>query len=500
MYKQKVFAIIPIRHESQRLPGKNYKLLGDRPLYHWIIETLLSLEEITGIIIDTNSPIIKDGCERLLRQRSKDRLIVVDRDRNLTGPTVSTNTLIESLFSRDLPFNKYDDTIFLQTHVTNPFLKAETIRDAISKFKEALSSGSHDSLFSVSRWRTRLYDKDYKPINHDTKNLIQTQDLPPIYEDNSCIYLFTRDSFEKNKNRLGLRPYFYTIEDGEELVDIDWLSDFELAEAYLHVQQKKKNQSKLALITGASGGIGYATATLFKQAGWKVIGTDLELREKSQGGPYDRFIATDLRLETAATTLFEEVSRTESRLDALINVAAIQDCAGLSEVIEKRWDELMNCNLKTPYFLAQKFLPLLLEAKGSIVNVSSIHAFQTSANISPYAISKAGLSGLTRSLAVELGKHGIRVNSVCPGATDTAMLRAGLSRSLVYPGAEQVEKVEVVEGLLEKLAAKHLMGFIGEPIDIANAIYFLADNDKARFITGLNLVVDGGATIKLSTE
>lgn len=209
--------------------------------------------------------------------------------------------------------------------------------------------------------------------------------------------------------------------------------------------------------------------------------------------PYDRFIRADLCSENAISKLFNEIAKEHKKLDVLVNVAAIQDCTDFADITGDAWDQLMNCNLKSPYFLIQTFLPLLKAAQGSVVNVSSIHSFQTSAAISSYAISKAGLSGLTRSLAVELGRLGIRVNGVCPGAIDTPMLRAGLKRSSFTEDRD-------IDDRVKKIAEKHIMGYVGKAEDVANAILFLGDNKKARFITGTNLVVDGGATIKLGTE
>ncbi|MEX0598161.1 MAG: SDR family oxidoreductase, partial [Candidatus Paceibacterota bacterium] len=275
-----------------------------------------------------------------------------------------------------------------------------------------------------------------------------------------------------------------------------------LAEAYLERRKKLETRDgsrnkervfkdKTVLITGVSGGIGRATAFLFKKEGYYVYGTDRVDNSHVLGEheECDKFLKMDLCDEKAVSEIFKEFSKENKKLDALINIAASQICMPFENISSDSWNELMACNLKSPYFLIQTFLPLLKEAKGSIVNISSIHSFQTSADISAYAISKAGLAGLTRSLAIELGKFGIRVNGICPGAIDTPMLKNGLMRSAGDP----LQK-------MEKLAEKHIMGYIGKPEDIANAILFLADNEKARFITGTHLVVDGGATIKLSTE
>lgn len=498
---QKVIAFVPIRHDSQRLPGKNYKLLGGKPLYHFILTTLLTLEEITAVVIDTNSHIVRDGCSFYFKDFVENqKLIVLNRDPSLTDHQVSMNIMIDSLFKRNLPIlsDSIKRPIILQTHVTNPFLKSSTIQDGITKYKNMLHNNTYDSLFAVSTWRTRLYDADNKPINHDPNNLIQTQDLKPIYEDNSCMYFFTQESFYNNKpmNRLGINPCIYPMTDKEELVDIDWLADLELAEAYLQRRKIREDllstsRDKNVLITGVAGGIGSATAKLFKKEGYFVYGIDLREPYGLNGG-CDIFIKADLCSKDGITAIYDAI-KADNKLDALINVAAMQDCTTFEDTTEEIWDSIQTCNLKTPYFLIQKLLPLLKECKGSIVNISSVHSLQTSASISSYAVSKAGLSGLTRSLAIELGKYGIRVNSISPGAIDTPMLREGLSRTLD-------NQTNNVSEALTNLSNKHLMGSVGKPEDIANAILFLVDNNKSSFITGTNLVIDGGATIRLSTE
>jgi NAD(P)-dependent dehydrogenase (short-subunit alcohol dehydrogenase family) len=136
---------------------------------------------------------------------------------------------------------------------------------------------------------------------------------------------------------------------------------------------------------------------------------------------------------------------------------------------------------------------LLQEAGGgAIVNVSSVHAVQTSANIASYAASKGGLLALTRAMAIEFAPDNIRVNAILPGAVDTPMLHAGLGRGHVGAGD--------LHQRLENLASKTVNGRVGKPSEIASAIYFLADDQQSSFMTGQALIVDGGATARLSTE
>jgi NAD(P)-dependent dehydrogenase (short-subunit alcohol dehydrogenase family) len=159
----------------------------------------------------------------------------------------------------------------------------------------------------------------------------------------------------------------------------------------------------------------------------------------------------------------------------------------------EEWDAVMASNLRS-VFLAAKLAYPLLEAKGggAIVNVSSVHAVATSKDISAYAASKGGLLALTRAMAIEFAPVNVRVNAILPGAVDTPMLRAGLGRDHAGGGS--------IDQRLENLARNTVSGKIGKPEEIANAIYFLSDSNQSSFMTGQALIVDGGATARLSTE
>lgn len=249
---------------------------------------------------------------------------------------------------------------------------------------------------------------------------------------------------------------------------------------------------KTVVITGAAGGIGQATVEVFTQQGWFVIGID------RAGFPHDfpesgKFIRADVAEEQDWKQIKQQLAETTPSLDALINNAAIQVTKPLVQTTLAEWDQVLNANLRS-VFLSVKMLHPALKAEngGAIVNVSSVHAVATSKNIAAYAASKGGMLALTRALAIELAPDNIRVNAILPGAVDTSMLRAGLNRDHAGDGT-QVER-------LEQLARKTVSGKIGEPEEIARAIYFLADSEQSSFITGQPLVIDGGATARLSTE
>lgn len=216
----KIVALVPMRRHSQRVIGKNYRLLAGKPLFHHIIETLLGVPEINQIVVDTDSNEVMDG----LKQHF---------------PSVNIIVRPESLRADDVPMNEiliHDTGLFpadfyLQTHSTNPLLKPESISAAIQLL--LTNYPNSDSLFSVTRLQTRLYDKDGNALNHNPKELIQTQDLPPVFEENSCIYIFTRENLLAKKHRISDKPLLFEIA-ADEAWDIDEELDFAICDFLLN--------------------------------------------------------------------------------------------------------------------------------------------------------------------------------------------------------------------------------------------------------------------------
>ncbi len=246
------------------------------------------------------------------------------------------------------------------------------------------------------------------------------------------------------------------------------------------------------LITGAAGGIGRATVRVFSEAGWRVIGVD----RNDFGESFPRqgvFIRADISNPADVHTIYEHARAYSDCLDAVVNNAAVQVSKPMLETTIEEWDAVMASNLRSVFVGAKLAHPLLKAAGGgAIVNVSSVHAVATSVNIAAYAASKGGLLALTRAMAIEFAKDHIRVNAVLPGAVDTPMLRAGMDRG--HLGGELIGE------RLDNLARRTVNGRIGTPEEIAHSIYFLADETQSSFMTGQALVVDGGATARLSTE
>lgn len=222
----KIAALVPMRHHSQRVKGKNYRELAGKPLYQHILTTLNSCTEISKIIVDTDSQVVMDGI--------KDKF-----------PEIEILIRPEHLRAEDTPMNEVllHDTkqveadFYLQTHTTNPLLTANTISTAIQVIRENFPA--YDSLFSVTRRQTRYWDELGRAINHNPAILLQTQDLPPVYEENSCLYIFTRETLELQRNRIGLRPFMFEI-DAEEAWDIDEEIDFKIVD--LLMSQMSNNE------------------------------------------------------------------------------------------------------------------------------------------------------------------------------------------------------------------------------------------------------------------
>jgi NAD(P)-dependent dehydrogenase (short-subunit alcohol dehydrogenase family) len=247
---------------------------------------------------------------------------------------------------------------------------------------------------------------------------------------------------------------------------------------------------KVALITGVASGIGAATAKLFALEGWYVIGVDrCRLRNMKNVREY---VEADVSQVDTWKKIGSHVEKNSGRLDALVNNAAFQLCRPIIETTPEEWDSIMAVNVRSVYLSVRHMYPFLRGHGAGIVIVSSVHALATSANIAAYAASKGALSALTRALAIELAVERIRVNAVLPGAVDTPMLHEGLHRG-------HLEARRIVD-LVEQLGARHPVGRVGRPQEIAEAVLFLAENDRSSFITGQALIVDGGAMAKLSTE
>lgn len=218
MSKQRVVALLPMKANSNRLPGKNFKDFFGKPLFRWILDSLLAVDEIDQVVINTDA-------RDILAQKgltSSERVMIRNRKASLCGDEVSMNRILAD------DIENVDADVYLMTHTTNPLLQPETIKKALARFEILNSQGDADSLFTVNKVQTRFYKEDMTPVNHDPSNLIQTQDLEPWYEENSNLYLFSKGSFAKTNARIGSKPKMMETPVFESS-DIDTPDDWDMA-------------------------------------------------------------------------------------------------------------------------------------------------------------------------------------------------------------------------------------------------------------------------------
>ena len=212
-------ALLPMKAHSERVPGKNFRPFAGKPLFRWILDSLLSLPAIDLVVINT------DAGDILARNGLTDgpRVRIRDRKQELCGDMTSMNLILAD------DIDAVGANTYVMTHTTNPLLRADTIQRALTQYAEQRGKGTADSLFTVNRYQTRFYRADGSPVNHDPKNLVRTQDLEPWFEENSNLYIFSRESFHATNARIGLRPTLF-VQPKDEALDIDTPEDWALAE------------------------------------------------------------------------------------------------------------------------------------------------------------------------------------------------------------------------------------------------------------------------------
>jgi CMP-N-acetylneuraminic acid synthetase len=217
-----IVAIVPMRHDSERVKGKNYRPLAGRPLYHHIVATLQACPRISEVVIDTDSDLIAADARTAFAHTR-----VVMRPDEIRGGDVDMNVVLRNDVAQ-VPAD-----VYVQTHSTNPLLRTATVTRAIEAYLG--DRDRHDSLFTVTALQTRLYTADGRAINHDPAVLLRTQDLPMVMEENSCLYVFTADTLQRTGRRIGARPLLFAI-DREEAWDIDEELDWTIVEALLQAE------------------------------------------------------------------------------------------------------------------------------------------------------------------------------------------------------------------------------------------------------------------------
>jgi len=215
-----ITALLPMKVNSERVPNKNFKVISGKPLFAWMLDTLCSIDFVDRVII--NSDANKDIFGKYLENN---KIVLRKRSPDLCGDTVSMNKIIEDDISSD------ENNIFLMTHTTNPLISKETFKKAIEIFTHRNKS-LFDSLYSTTRFQGRFYYEGSVAINHNPDELLRTQDLPPVFLENSCLYLFEKDTFLQTKTRIGKKPILFVTPQLES-VDIDTEDDWLIASLLL---------------------------------------------------------------------------------------------------------------------------------------------------------------------------------------------------------------------------------------------------------------------------
>jgi len=245
---------------------------------------------------------------------------------------------------------------------------------------------------------------------------------------------------------------------------------------------------KVTFVTGSSSGLGAACALRFAEEGAAVAGLDLQ---KSDGNgdwdaavkvaPGSHFELGDVREEERIREVVAAVKERLGRIDVLVNSAGVAGGGMIHMLEQKDWDFVLDVNLKGTYLVSKQVLPLMLaQGSGSIVNIASVEGIEGFLGGSSYNASKGGVVLLTKNMAIDYARAGVRVNVICPGFIDTPMFRSVFS-------------MEATKAMQEKIREAHQLGRFGKPVEIANAALFLA-SDEASFVTGVTLPVDGGYT------
>lgn len=226
-FEYNIVALLPMKANSERVKGKNFRNFCGKPLFRWVLDNLLLENRIEKIIINTDARLILESNGLV----ENDKIIIRDRPKAICGDFVSMNKIIEN------DIKNVSAKTYLMTHTTNPLLSLRSIKNALNIYEQGKSEG-FDSLFSVNKIQTRLYDENMKAINHDPNNLVRTQDLAPLFEENSNLYLFSKDSFKKTQARIGKKPKVLITEPFES-TDVDTQSDWDLAEVLVAYFRKK---------------------------------------------------------------------------------------------------------------------------------------------------------------------------------------------------------------------------------------------------------------------
>lgn len=214
-----IVALLPIKAYSERIESKNFRLFNEKPLFRWVLDSLFEVENIEQVVINTDAVEILDNKSL----RTDDRVVIRARSPELCGDSININKVLADDIS-NIPAELY-----VMTHVTNPLLRSDTIKIMLNEFEKEKKKKNIDSLFTVNKFQSRFYNSEVEPINHDPAFLMRTQDMQPLFEENSMFYIFTSDSFKKTGSRIGEAPMMYETPSISSF-DIDTPDDWSICE------------------------------------------------------------------------------------------------------------------------------------------------------------------------------------------------------------------------------------------------------------------------------
>lgn len=226
MAGQKITALMPIKHDSQRVSKKNFRLFNGKPLFYHMMEKLDACDRIDEILVNTDAIEVVE----YINNSPSSKFKLIERPNHLLGDDINMNQLI----THDIQFTEAEH--FFQTHCTNPLVKIETMEKAIDLYVDSL--GEYDTMFSVDEIKKRGYSEDFRALNHVPGELVPTQDLSPILVENSNFFLFSRSTFLKYNHRVGEKPYLFPVNKLESL-DIDYEEEFLIAELVGQIMEKR---------------------------------------------------------------------------------------------------------------------------------------------------------------------------------------------------------------------------------------------------------------------
>lgn len=486
---ENVVAIILARSGSKGIPNKNIKDFCGKPLLAWTIEHAKNANGISSVWVSSDS-------EEILEISKKYGANIINRPIELAEDTsTSESGWLQAL--EEIEKTEHVDLI-VALQATSPVRESKDIEQGLKDFK----MHKCDSLFSCTRltdftiWQQK--EGIFNSLNFDYKNRLRRQDIKDIHVlENGSFYIFKPDILRKNHNRFGGKIGITEMEVWKSF-EIDNLETFNICELLMKNYILKNNpqtyleslfsmKGKISLVTGAARGNGRAIAEALLRAGSTVILVDLLSNELSKTVESFRSESLDAIMYTCDITKNNEIYKLSNfvvekfnKIDVLINNAGVTFPSPTLDYPEEYWETTYKVNLKAPFELSKAFGRIMREnTSGVIINITTIGSHLAFPDNPSYGAFKAALRHLTKTLALDLGKYGIRVNNLSPGYMKTNMTKKSWDDPV----------------LRKNRTDRTVLGRWGESNDLAGAILFLS-SDASAYVTGVDLLVDGGWAIK----